>query len=202
MEPFVIALSSYTGGGKTTLARSLASLLNATLLTWDDYDEAGFMTHPKDWRTWLADGADNNAWKVPQLAKDLAQLKQGQTIISPVDGSSLAPSKYLIFDAPLGYAHQETGQYIDFLVFIDTPLDVAMARRILRDYFAGGSTLTEEQIKMLKGDMESHLEFAREAYLNMDKTIKPFADLVLEGTLAVDVLSQKIIECVHAKVAR
>jgi uridine kinase len=194
VKPYVVALSSYTGGGKTTLARHLTSLLNATSLFWDEYDEAGFMTHPKDWRSWLAEGADNNAWKVPRLAEDLAKLKQGKTIMSPLDGSSLTPTKYIIYDAPLGYAHEETGKYIDFLVFVDTPLDVAMARRVLRDYFAGKETLTDEQAKTLKMDMESYLEFAREAYLNMDRTIKPFADLVLDGTLAVDVLVTRIVE--------
>lgn len=200
-KPFVIAISSYTGGGKTTLARRLASFLNATLILWDDYDEAGFMTHPKDWRSWLKDGADNNAWKVPELARDLMQLKEDQAIVSPLDGLNIVPTKYVIFDAPLGYAHQETGQYIDVLVFVDTPLDVAMARRILRDYFAGQSTLTDEQVKMLKVDMESYLDFSRDAYLNMDKTIKPFADLIVDGLLPVAVLSEKIIEHLRIRYA-
>lgn len=193
-QPYIIALSSYTGGGKTTLARYLASTLKATSLFWDDYDEAGFMTHPKDFKSWLDEGADNNAWKVPRLAEDLAKLKRGETIISPIDGSSLTPTKYIILDAALGYANEEMGRYIDFLVLIDTPLDVAMARRILRDYFAGEETLTTEQMKTLKADMESYLEFAREAYLNMDKTVKPQADLLVDGTLPIEVLAEQILE--------
>jgi uridine kinase len=83
-KPYVFALSSYTAGGKTTLARYLASMLNAASLFWDEYDEAGFMTHPKDFKSWLAEGADNNAWKVPRLAEDLAKLKRGETIIYPL----------------------------------------------------------------------------------------------------------------------
>jgi hypothetical protein len=69
-----------------------------------------------------------------------------------------------------------------------------MAWRILRDYFAGKDTLTAEQMKVLKADMEGYLEFAREAYLNMDKTVKPQADLVVDGTLSVERLARKILE--------
>jgi uridine kinase len=91
------------------------------------------------------------------------KTKNPNALISPLDGSRLVPSQYIIFDAPLGYAHKETGQYIDFLVFIDTPLDVAMARRILRDDFAGQSSLSDEQARTLKMNMERYLEFARAA---------------------------------------
>ena len=197
-QPHVIGLSSYGGGGKTTLTRYLAATLKATVLFWDDYDEAGLMIHPKDWRSWLTEGADNNAWKVPQLAKDLAQLKQGQSIVSPLHGSSIVPTNYIVFDAPLGYAQQETGKYIDTLVFIDTPLDVAMARRILRDYFSDAAVL-EKRAANLKAEMESYLEFSRDAYLNMDKTIKPYADLILDGLLPVAVLAEKVIGHISSK---
>jgi uridine kinase len=194
VNPKVIGLSSYTAGGKTTLARRLAELLNAPLLIWDDYDEAGFMTHPKDWCSWLAEGASSNAWSVPRLAQDLAKLKRGEPIISVVDGSSLSPTPYILFEAPLGYEHLETGKHIDFMVFIDTPLDVAMARRVLRDYFGDLSTLSDELAMTLKSEMESYLEFSRAAYLNMDKTVKLSADLIVDGTLPVETLATQILE--------
>jgi uridine kinase len=189
VRPYVIAIGSYGGGGKTTLVRYLASSLNVSKISWDDYDEAGLMTHPDDWTA-----ANTNDWKVPRLAADLAHLKQGLTVVSPLDGSSLQPTPYIIFDAPLGYAHRETGQHIDFFVFIDTPLDVAMARRILRDHFAGKETLTLEQTKSLKADLEGYLEFARHAFLGMDKNVKPLADLVVDGTLPIDVVAKQILE--------
>lgn len=193
MNPKVIGLSSYTGGGKTTLAHRLAGLLDATLLIWDDYDEAGFVTHPKDWRSWLAEGGNNNAWSASRLAEDLSKLKRGEAITSVKDGSSHPPTPYIVVEAPLGYEHLETGKSIDFMVFIDTPLDVAMARRILRDYFGENSTLSVEQAKMLETEMESYLEFSRAAYLNMDKTVKLSADMMVDGTLPVEDLAMQIV---------
>jgi uridine kinase len=187
-QPYIIALSSYGGGGKTTLAHHLATTLNASFIAWDDYDEAGLMTHPDDWVAAVA-----NDWKVPQLGKDLARLKQSQAVVSPLDGSSIRPTPYIVFDAPLGYAHRETGQYIDFLVFIDTPLDVAMARRILRDYFGDKETLTAEQTKALKVEMQHYLRFSRAAFLKMDTNVKPHADLVVDGFKSIDDLSKAVI---------
>ncbi len=189
LRPYTVALGSYGGGGKTTLVRYLASTLNASKISWDDYNEAGLMTHPDDWVA-----ADTNDWKVPRLATDLSQLKQGQSITSPLGGPSIQPTPYTMFDAPLGYAHQETGQHIDVFVFIDTPLDVAMARRILRDYFAGRETLTSEQTTTLKTDLEGYLKFARAAFLSMDKKVKPLADVVVDGTLPIEMLAKQIME--------
>ena len=48
-------------------------------------------------------------------------------------GSAVGPASYVVADAPLGRAHSDSGRFIDLMVFIDTPLDIAMARRTLRD---------------------------------------------------------------------
>lgn len=92
----IIGISSYTGGGKTTLVRRLAKWLNATFLIWDDYDEAGFMTHPKDWRSWLAEGSSSNAWSVPKLAEDLAKLKKAKGLFQLVTARASQPHPILL----------------------------------------------------------------------------------------------------------
>lgn len=79
------------------------------------------------------------------------------------------------------------------MIFIDTPLDVAMARRILRDYFGKNSTLSDEQAKILKAEMESYLEFSRATYLSMDRTQKLSADMIVDGTLSLDALATQIL---------
>jgi hypothetical protein len=71
------------------------------------------------------------------LAEDLKRLKHHQEITSPVDQKKVLPAAYILFDAPLGRAHGETGQYIDLMVYLDTPLDVAMARPAKRRHGYG-----------------------------------------------------------------
>lgn len=41
--------------------------------------------------------------------------------------------EYLILDYPFAYCNEQMMKYIDMAIFIDTPLDIALARRILRD---------------------------------------------------------------------
>ena len=56
---FVIAISAISGGGKSTLAKSLLPLLgDATTLSFDDYAPVYCPTsvYPHDFRRWLEEG--------------------------------------------------------------------------------------------------------------------------------------------------
>ena len=53
---FVVAVSSASGGGKTTLVTKAGQLLGATKLFFDDY--AGVSEYPQDMKKWVDDGAD------------------------------------------------------------------------------------------------------------------------------------------------
>ncbi len=46
----IIAISGNTGAGKSTLAKLLAKKLEASIVTWDDYDE--FSAEPDDYVKW------------------------------------------------------------------------------------------------------------------------------------------------------
>lgn len=39
-----------------------------------------------------------------------------------------------VLDYPFGYGNRLVGQYINLAIYFDVPLDVALARRIIRDY--------------------------------------------------------------------
>ena len=195
-DVLVIGISSPSGGGKTTLTRRVVELLpQAVAIFFDDYD---FDTiHPESFRKWLEQGADYAAWKTPQLAADLQKLRDGQSIVSPVDGSTISPAKYVVFDAPLGYAHPETARLIDFMVFIDTPLDIAMARRLLRDFPSTSDAGFNRRIDCLQAQLNSYLDYGRLAYLEMDQQIKPGCDQVVDGARPVDEIAREIVEAVQ-----
>ncbi len=195
---FVVGISSPSGGGKTTVAWRVSELLpDAVTITFEDYD---FDTiHPESIRQWLEKGADCNSWKTPKLTDDLRKLKAGQAIVSPVDGQAIVPRGHVIFDAPLGYAHAETAGFIDFMVFIDTPLDVAMAGRLLRDLPSASTNGSINADESLKAQLTAYLDYGRRAYLEMDVQIKPRCDLVLNGCQPLDDLASQIVEAVSAR---
>lgn len=47
---------------------------------------------------------------------------------------SLQSLDCILLDYPFAYIHSEMREDIDFTIFIDTPLDIAIGRRILRDF--------------------------------------------------------------------
>lgn len=192
----VIGISSPSGGGKTTIAKRVSELLaNSVTISFDGYD---FETvHPASYRRWLEEGADYNAWKTPKLSDDLRKIKEGKSIISPVDGRSVNPQRYVIFDAPLGYAHAETAKFIDFMVFIDAPLDVAMARRLLRDFPPNSSDDPIKTMQDIRMQMSAYLDYGRQAFLQGDKQIKPYCDLILDGCLPVEDIANEIVEAIR-----
>ena len=166
-KTIVIGVSAVSGGGKTRLVNELAGLLDdAMTVYFDDTTE-----HPPDMRAWLSENGDYNVWRAPGLAKRLQQLKEGVAV-----GSTGKPARYVVFDAPLGRAHTETGKYIDHMVFIDTPLDVALARRMLRD---GHDVWNGDHLRR-------YLDWARGLFIHHIEKVSASADVVLDGTLPVD----------------
>jgi uridine kinase len=173
----VVSIASPPGGGKTTLSRlTSAKLHDAPILHYDDY-EAMTRRSPAEIERWLDEGARLDEIPVPGYLEKLTSLKAAGTA-------------YVVVDGPLGRAHPPTAAMIDFLVFLDTPLDVALAR-VLRQQaeLAVRSTEPGGPLKFavwLKSYLDNYAHFMRRSYLMQRAIVLPQADLVLDGTLAPD----------------
>lgn len=172
-RPIVIAIAAVSGGGKTTVVKSLNEELESSkALHFDDYD---FEECPEDFFQWVQNGADYNEWNTSVLVDDIKQL---------LSQSSL---EYILLDYPFAYKNERAKQYIDYAIFIDTPLDVAMARRIIRN-------MSNKNVDLLKDDLNYYLSKGRVAYLEMIKTIKPNSDFIIDGNLSTHDIVSKIIK--------
>lgn len=173
--PYVIAIAAVSGGGKTTITTNLnEALQNCKCLYFDEYDFDG----PDDIIDWVDSGPNYDEWNLSPLIKDLQSL-----ITESLD--------YVVIDYPFAYRQTSIKDFIDLAVFIDTPLDVAMARRIVRDY----KDSTVEDIIM---DMTNYVHRGKRGYLEMLHSIKPNSDIVVDGNLTVDEILNIIIEKVSA----
>jgi len=187
-----------TGGGKTALARRLAELLHdAVPLFFDEYD--GTTVHPESLHSWFDEGADYDAFETPVFTEHIRSLKSGRPVVSPIDGSKVEPAKYVVVDAPLGRAHRDSGKYIDFMVFIDTPLDVAMARRLLRILHCETERNDSNAIANIKAELESYENRARRIYVGFVERMRPTCDLVLDGNLSLDKLASKVVSALPSQ---
>ncbi len=168
----IISVAAVTAGGKTTVVNELKKRLgNAQSLHFDDYTFEGEVD---DFHQWVLDGANYQVWNLKPLEDDILKIK------------SAGMCDYLILDYPFAYCHETIRPYIDTAFFVDTPLDVALARRILRDM----SDATADEIRH---DLEVYLKYARAAYLQMQKDILPSSDYVIDGTLSVEEIVNEII---------
>ena len=191
----VIGISAVGGGGKTTVTRRLAEVLgDAVALHFDDYDDTN--VHPDDLQRWLADGGDYDAFQAPVFTSQLRALRAGGSISSPT-GATVGPASYVVADAPLGRAHSDSGRFIDLMVFVDTPLDVALARRTLRDIGRA-----DEALARVKRELAVYVDRARPIYEHFQERMRAGADLIIDGTLSVDLVVERIRSEVDRRWAR
>lgn len=183
----IVGISGVGGAGKSVLTNALGNRLNATTLFWDDFDEIS--QDPNDYIEWYNTNRDYSEWKYDALAEVLRQLKLDKKVICPATKKELIPTDYIVFDAPLGRKHTATGQYIDYLIFLNTPLDIALARRILRD-FRDKSNLN---IAEIFEELDFYLTASRQLY-TMDYEGKEKFDYVIDGNQSVDGLVAAIVQ--------
>ncbi|WP_394218755.1 hypothetical protein [Halobacillus trueperi] len=166
-QQMVIAVAAVSGGGKTTITKKLKERLpGSEAFFFDAYEFEGA---PENITEWVEQGPDYNQWNLDPLIEDIQSAQQ---------------ASFLILDYPISYKHEKVKPWIDFSIYIDTPLDIAMARRLLRDGEGSG----------VKGELTHYLQGGRKAYLAMLHSIKPDADLIVDGTLGVEDIVEHIIK--------
>lgn len=170
-KPKIIAIAAVSGGGKTTITSRLnQELNNSRAIYFDDYDVEG----PEDIIDWVERGADCNEWSLKPIITDVNNLLNSSDV------------RYILLDYPFSRQHNDM-KNIDLTVFIDTPLDIAMARRLLRDF-------RNTNIEVIIDELSNYLSRGRIGYENMLETTKPNSDLVVDGSLQIDEIIKIIID--------
>jgi uridine kinase len=179
-KTYIVAVNAISGGGKTTVTQYLKENLgNVEALYFDDRDydrDSGIVDICK----WMDEGADANRFNLDLLIEDIEQLlKKGLD--------------FIILDYPFGRRHNKIAKYIDISMFIDTPLDIALARRLLRDY----KCVSEKNVF---DDIEFYLSRGRQTYLSSRERAIDDADVIIDGSEAlnvtIDFIKSKVYELI------
>jgi len=196
MSTFVIAMAGTSGAGKSTLIERLVERLgNANSLRLDDYEDSSIYPPVAEW---LEGGADPNRFQSPRFMADALALKQGEPIIHPVTGEVVQPASYLLLEEPFGRARDAMRGLIDFLIYIDLPLEIAHARKLLRkNDFLPWEDHPERFMQNLRQHLVWYMDFGRDFYLAVKSSACKDCDLLLDGTLSTEQMADKIIEAIH-----
>ena len=120
-----------------------------------------------DYEKLLPNGGDYNKWDLTALTKDLLEI-----IENPL-------TDYILLDYPFAYTNNQIEPYIDFSVYIDTPLDIALVRQIWIDM----SNADGDEIRKY---INSYIKYVRPTFQYMLDTIPDNSDLAVDGTQSAD----------------
>ncbi|MCH3977020.1 MAG: uridine kinase [Bacilli bacterium] len=150
---FVIGIAGGTASGKTTLAENLftQSECDTTLLLRLDNYYRDFPDMPLEQRQKLNYDTPES-FDVPLIVKHLKALKAGKEVEIPSYDFSFHRRKeetvkvkttpVIIVEGIMVFAIKEIRDLLDFKIFVDTPADVRLLRRIQRDINERGRTLS------------------------------------------------------------
>jgi uridine kinase len=132
-KPVLIAVEGYGGSGKTTLANELSNALGkAYVVHLDDFIVKEKMNEPS-WES----GFDRKRLEEQVLAPASAGKSVNyQTLLwvsnSLSQPSLMPPVDYLIVEG-ISSSHPDISHYYQFVIWMDTPIEVAKARGQARD---------------------------------------------------------------------
>ena len=185
----VVAILGASGSGKSHLVASLAHEklgVTVSVLRVDDYyrDLANLSFKDRD-----AINFDHpDAIEFERLVNDLASLRSGEEVKTPVYdftqhtrsalSLSVSPADIILLEGVLAMSNPAIRALVDNTIFVDTPLELCLARRIDRDAIQRGRSEAS-----VRDFWESRAEpmFAQFVAPWLSK-----ADLVIDGSEAID----------------
>ncbi len=189
-KSFLIAMSGGSGSGKSTLAEALLAHLGpaqAVMFGEDAYYHP--MSHygaPKteaDRHALVADinYDDPKSKEVDHLVSDLKVLKSGEAVNQPIydyerhDRSTktrrIESAPVLILEGIHALSMPKIRSLIDLSVYVDTPDDLRLARRIRRDVIERGRTVDSVLKQYMSTVRAAHYRFTYPAMFEADLVI-------------------------------
>lgn len=200
-KPFVIGVAGGTCSGKTTVAERLVDVIgsdNLALIRQDAYyiDR----THEAFEVRAAANYDHPDAFEWPLMIKQLTDLIAGQTIKVPIydypdhnrskEVEVIHPTKIVVFEGILALIDPALRELFDLKIFVDTPADIRLTRRLQRDITDRGRTHDSVIAQYLATVRPSHEFFIEPS--------KRFADLIFpeggQNDAAFNVLVARIRE--------
>jgi uridine kinase len=179
MERILIGIAGGTASGKTTLADILVTDSgkgNAIILRLDNY-----YRHRTDLslnKRALLNYDHPDAFDVELILKHLKALKSGKSISQPTydyvhhlrakDTIETLAAPVIIVEGILTFAIPSLLTFLDFKIYVDTPADIRVLRRVQRDIEERGRTFASVKEQYTKTVRPMHDAFVEPSKVNAD----------------------------------
>jgi uridine kinase len=201
-KPIILAISGASGSGKSLFTQNLRLKLEKhsqdVLVVQEDryYKSQDHLSIEERVKT-NYDHPD--AFEHDLLSQHLLALSSGKSIEYPSycykthtrlkKAQKIKPAPIIIIEGIMLLTQIQLFDHFDFKVFVDTPLDVCLMRRMLRD--------TQERGRSLASVATQYENTVKPMYHKFIRPSKNFADLIIphggENFLAVDILSAYLL---------
>lgn len=202
VERIAIAIAGGTASGKTTLARALADRLDSTTIRTDDF------YRPLDHLTYeqrcLINFDDPEAIDHEMMADQTERLLEGGIVEVPrydftrhtrwPDTQTVAPSPFLIVEGLFALCYPKLRSLCALRVFVDTPEEVCLQRRLARDVVERGRT-PEEVVERFTGHVAPMFRIhvaPCQCFANV--VVSGLDDVVASATQVLEVLAELQVE--------
>lgn len=193
-HPYVIAISGFSGAGKSTVIENLLALLgDAVALQIDDYTDDAIYPPAVEW---IKNGANPDEFITPQFVDGVRRLKEGKSIAHPETQTTIHPASYILIEEPFGKSRTVFKALIDFHVQIEIPPEIALARRVLRNIERLKQDSNNESLKEF---LDWYLRAGRDFFITVRELASKEKDLVLDGALPPEEIAQTILDAVNTK---
>ena len=205
MNCTIIGIAGGTASGKTTLARKLyestKKVGSVSILRFDDYYYK--MDHLTYEERCKINYDHPDSFDVELLISHLQELKKGNPIDKPTydyvihnrakETELINPSNVIIVEGILIFAIPALREMFDVKIFVDTPDDIRLLRRLKRD--------VEDRGRKIESVSAQYLETVRPMHEAFVEPSKKYADLIIpeggKNQIALDFIETKIIQLLN-----
>lgn len=197
---YCIGIAGGTASGKTTFVKLLKQSLagkNVNFITIDDYYKS--LNHLSIEERNEVNFDHPNAIDFDLLEEHIKQLLNGEAFEKPeycfkthnrlTSSNTVNPTKVTIIEGILGLSVPEIRNLCDYKIFIDTPEEIRLERRLIRDINERGRTKENVISQLNKTTIPMHKQFVEPS--------KQYADFIVDGTKNLTEAVQKICDLIN-----
>lgn len=199
----IIGICGGTGSGKTTIARSIVDAVGArrVVLVEQDSYYRNLADMPLDERH-RANFDHPDAIDCDMLVNHLKRLKQGQTVEMPLYDfvthtrsdriEVIEPKPVVIVEGILIFSEPRVLDLLDVRVFVDTPDDIRLIRRLRRDITERGRTFERTLDQYERTIRPMHFEFVEPSKRHADIIVPEGAQTGITVEVLCGIVRQKL----------